>query len=223
MRQFGVMVKDKDGDVMATYYIVRHGETLANRGGILQGHLDVSLSELGKHQADLAGKALSKYRMDAIYSSDLDRTKETAKSIAKYQTCQLILDPRLREIHCGDMEGKTMRESRQLYPEFFLAFEKDALNAIRPGGGESIQNLYDRVSQAFKDIVNAHRDPSSNVVIVSHGGAIRCLLAYAAGIKVDPQSPAARNTSISTVSQAGDKLIVDVFDDVAHLSDPRSS
>jgi len=119
---------------MGSYYIVRHGETLANRSGILQGHLNVPLSGRGKRQAELVGKALSEFKIHAVYSSDLDRARETAAAIAKYHDCKLIPERRLREVHCGGMQGRTMDESRRLFPEFFKALQK--VHYIPPGQAE---------------------------------------------------------------------------------------
>ena len=202
---------------MATYYIVRHGQTLANRQGILQGHLDVPLSEHGKKQAELVAEALSRASIDAVYSSDLDRACATAQAIGKYHNLEPITDPRLREIHCGSSQGKTMEESRRLYPEFFTAFEKDPLNTPRPGGGESFADLCHRSVSALEDILQRH--PGSNVVIVTHGGVIRCLLAHADGVKPDPSSTTPANASISIISTQGGKLRVEKFNDTTHLAD----
>ncbi|MGI6162895.1 MAG: histidine phosphatase family protein [Bacillota bacterium] len=213
---FAVGRRIEDGETMGTYFIVRHGETLANRSGILQGHLNVPLSDHGRKQADLVGKALSKSKIHAVYSSDLDRARETAMAIARHHNCRLVLDRRLREIHCGYMQGKTMDESHNLYPEFFEAFGQDPLNAVRPGGGESVNDLYQRTTRALEDIIRNY--PESNVVIVTHGGVVRCLLAYADGIQVDPGSPTPANTSISVISKRGDNLQVDIFNDTAHLA-----
>ncbi|MGI6627713.1 MAG: histidine phosphatase family protein [Bacillota bacterium] len=201
---------------MGSYYIVRHGETLANRSGILQGHLNVPLSGRGKRQAELVGKALSEFKIHAVYSSDLDRARETAAAIAKYHDCKLIPERRLREVHCGGMQGRTMDESRRLFPEFFKALQKDPLYTARPGGGESYYDLCKRTTDALEDIAGSH--PDSNVVIVTHGGVVRCLLAYAAGAKLDPGSPTAANTSISIISKHKGKWQLDKFNDIAHLA-----
>jgi len=202
---------------MATYYIVRHGQTLANKEGILQGHLDVPLSEHGKKQAELVAKALSTADIDAVYSSDLDRARATAEIIGRYHNLDPILDPRLREIHCGSLQGRTMEDSRKLFPEFFMAFREDPINAVRPGGGESFADLYHRSVSFFQEVL--HKHPDSNVVIVTHGGVIRCLLAYANAVEPDPSSPTPANASISIISKENGNLRVKRVSDTTHLAD----
>lgn len=199
---------------MGTYYLVRHGETEANQAGILQGHLNIPLSAQGRKQAELLARALSEIEIDAVYTSDLDRARATAQAIMKYHKCKMIIDRRLREVHCGVLQGKTIAESKEKYPDFFKALKKDPLRVPRPGG-ESYQDLYERATRAFEDIYE--RYPDSTVVIVTHGGVIRCLLAYARGEIVDPSSPTPINASISIVTRDQNGWSVEKFNDVEHL------
>lgn len=199
---------------MGTYYIIRHGETRANQSGIIQGHLDVPLAERGKRQAELVGKALSAVRLDAVCTSDLSRACETAQAIVRYQKCKLIVDSRLRELHCGEMQGLTFAASRERFPEFFQAFERDPLKTRRPGG-ESLFDLYERSCRALEEIYRNY--PEGNVAIVSHGGVVKCLLAYAAGQEVDPASPVVANASISVISRHDKGWHVLKVNDVEHL------
>ncbi|HHY35778.1 MAG TPA: histidine phosphatase family protein [Firmicutes bacterium] len=199
---------------MGTYYLIRHGETKANQGGIIQGHMDVPLAEIGKKEAELVGKALSVIRLDAVYSSDLSRARETAQAIVRYQKCKLILDSRLRELHCGEMQGLTLAASRERFPEFFQAFQRDPLRTKRPGG-ESLLDLYERSCRALEEIYRNY--PEGNVAIVSHGGVIKCLMAYAAGQEVDPASPVVANASISVISRDDKGWHVLKVNDVEHL------
>lgn len=201
---------------MNNYYLVRHGQTSANLSGILQGHMNVPLSGHGRKQADLVGQALSKTKIDAVYSSDLDRAKQTAMAIAKHHNCKLILDRRLREVHCGAMQGKTMKHCRQIYPEFFQAIKADPLNVPRPKGGESDNDLFQRVIRALEDI--EHNCPNSDVAIVTHGGVVRCLLSYAQKGCLDPGLPTVANTSINIISKNDGKWQVKKVNDVAHLA-----
>ncbi len=201
---------------MSNYYIVRHGQTLANLKGILQGHLNVPLSDHGRTQARLVGEALSKVKIDAVYSSDLDRAKETAVEIARHHKCKLVLDRRLREVHCGTMQGKTMKECREVYTEFFEAIKANPGSIPRPGGGESDNDLYQRATRALEDI--QHNCPGSNVAIVTHGGVVRCLLSYVQKGQFDPGLPTVANTSISIISNRDGKWQLGKLNDVAHLA-----
>ncbi len=162
---------------MVTFYVVRHGETAANRGGVFQGHMDVPLSDRGRRQAELVGKALSGVRFDRVYSSDLSRAAETAKAIMRYQDCSLVLDRRLREINGGKMQGLTEEEVACRFPGFAADLESDRYHTRRPGG-ESYSDLDERVARAMDDIYNWHKcvPGGAIVAVVSHGGAIRSML-----------------------------------------------
>ena len=87
--------------------IIRHGETEENKKGIVQGQIPGHLSELGKEQAKKVAKRLSKEKINVIYSSDLDRAKNTAQEIAKFHKKTLFeLKQELRERNWGNLQGK---------------------------------------------------------------------------------------------------------------------
>ena len=82
--------------------ITRHGETEENKAGIIMGHLHGTLSENGKEQAKKVALRLKEEKIDAIYSSDLARSSDTAKEIAKYHPkTPLIFAKDLREKYLG--------------------------------------------------------------------------------------------------------------------------
>lgn len=197
------------------FYIVRHGQTAANKGGIIQGHLNVPLSDHGRLQAKLVGEALSKVKIEAVYSSDLDRAKDTAVEIAKHHNCKLILDRRLREVHCGIMQGKTMEECKKLFPEFWEARKTNPELVPRPGGGESDRDLYERVMRAFFDI--QRECPGMDVAIVTHGGPVRCIVSYVLYGKFDPTLPTVANSSITVISNTDGKWRLVKSNDTSHL------
>lgn len=164
---------------MLTVYVIRHGETEANKNGVFQGHLDVPLSKAGYKQAEEVAKALKDVRFDAVYSSDLSRAYETAKAIMKYQDCCLIRDTRLREVNGGKLQGLTNSEIGERFPEFQKAFSEHRYAARRPGG-ESFADLDERVQRAMEDFLSWNKDkPGSTICVVSHGGAIRGILKLA--------------------------------------------
>ena len=200
-------------------YIVRHGQTADNAKGILQGHRNTPLSALGKLQAKLVGEALSVAKIDVVYSSDLDRAKETAEEIARHHPCKLILDRRLREAHVGSMQGKTLEECRKLYPRFFDAIKNDQGGTPRPGGGESNNDLYERATSVFEDIRRNH--PDSKVVMVTHGGTTRCLLSCALKGRLVQGLPTVGNASISTLCFKKGKWELCGFNDTDHLRSPN--
>lgn len=158
---------------MTTFILVRHGETDWNRDGRFQGHADPPLNARGRRQAQALADLLTGERIDAIYSSDLRRAYETAQAVAARRGLDVVVDPELRERDVGEWSGLTLPEIEERFPE--------ELRRFRDGGrsiGESREALTDRVVGATRRIAAAH--PDGQVLVVSHGGALR-MLRHAAG------------------------------------------
>ncbi|GAB2224015.1 hypothetical protein Drorol1_Dr00004761 [Drosera rotundifolia] len=196
--------------------LVRHGETDWNALGKLQGQLDVDLNEVGRQQAVAVAERLStEPHVSAVYSSDLKRAYETAEIIAaKCGALKVIRDPTLRERHLGYLQGHVYSELNRLKPEAYRAFISAKSDQEIPGGGESIDQLYQRCTSSLQRIAEKHR--GERVIVVSHGGVIRSLYRRAApkgrsGGKV-------HNTSVGIIRLAeGDVLSVQLWNDISHL------
>lgn len=154
--------------------LVRHGETDWNKGHRWQGHIDIPLNAAGKEQAGAVAKFLSRESIDVIYASDLQRAHQTATAIGKLHNLQVMTDSRLREIAFGEWEGLTADDIDARHGagthEAFLA---DRLHKIPPKG-ETVEALFNRVSEFINETPLKHRNQS--VVVVSHGGALRAIL-----------------------------------------------
>lgn len=202
---------------MMTFYVMRHGETELNRAGVFQGHMDVPLSDKGRRQAELLGEALAGVRFDAVYSSDLSRAADTARAIMKHQSCTLILDRRLRELHGARSQGLAPHEMAEKYPEFDKAFRLDPVNTRWPGG-ESFADLQERVARAIDDIYewNAQRPGGGIVAVVGHGGVVRCILrqAYVDDLLMEQ---VVGNCTITVLQRDGNTWTVLRLDDGEHL------
>ena len=157
---------------MTRLVLLRHGETDWNREGRYQGQADPPLNEEGRHQAEALVGRLAGRGMETIYSSDLRRASETARILAARLGLPLMLDPRLREIHQGEWEGRWVEDIMQTYPEAWALRWKEPLRARAPGG-ESILEVEARVSQAVEEIASVH--PNGVVLIVSHALALASL------------------------------------------------
>jgi broad specificity phosphatase PhoE len=160
---------------MTRFYLVRHGATEWNINKRAQGQADVPLTAEGRVQADEAAERLAKVHLDAVYSSDLSRARDTAEEIAKPHDLDVIEDPDLREIDQGDWTGLTTDEIRERWPDRWGPARH--YNA-RPGG-ESPQQVRTRALAALERIAEKH--PDGEVAIVSHGGTIRWISAEALG------------------------------------------
>ncbi|XP_047317539.1 phosphoglycerate mutase-like protein 4 [Impatiens glandulifera] len=158
----------------AEIVVIRHGETEWNACGKIQGHLDVELNDVGKEQAEAVANRLSKEsKLSAVYSSDLKRALVTAERIASIcGVGEVIKDKNLRERHLGDLQGTVYAAAPEVCPAAYKAFSSPRDQEI-PGGGESLQQLYDRGTSILQKIADKHI--GERVAVVSHGGLIRAL------------------------------------------------
>ena len=165
-----------------TLWFVRHGESTWNASRLVQGQAGGSvLTAKGRREAARAAARLSDISVAAIYSSDLDRARETAAIIATVLRVPLHLDPALRERSFGDAEGHPLIELDTAASGIEGDRVVDA--GARPPAGESLSELYERV-QAFITTLE-WRAPDGDVLVVTHGGVIRVAEAYCNGVAVD--------------------------------------
>ena len=160
---------------MTKVFLVRHGATLWNIEKRAQGHADIDLSDEGRKQAAAVATELAHEELSAVYSSDLKRAFDTAKTIADSHGLEVIVDPDFREIDQGEWEGLTTDEIQARWPD--LWGPNRHYNA-RPGG-ESPQQVKKRSLAALGRAVASN--PDSSIAVVSHGGTIRWLSAEALG------------------------------------------
>ncbi len=155
--------------------MIRHGET-ANAGKVrFNGHHDVALSERGREQLRLVSDALKTCSIEAVYSSDLKRTMESARIIAHPHALELTTFPELRELSFGEWEGLSLDEVEEQHPGKYLKLFEN-IDVERPPGGESFLELQKRVVPKFLEIIRKH--PSQSIVILAHGGVNRTLLSH---------------------------------------------
>lgn len=150
---------------MTTLYLVRHGETPWNVAGRYQGQLDPPLTEHGRQQARAAAAQLAAQGISAIYSSDLARAYQTAQALADDLGLPIIIDKRLREINQGEWQGVLIGDIRAGWPAELHGWEHDPWRH-HPPGGESLQQVQQRLFAAINDIPAAH--PGQKVAVFSH-------------------------------------------------------
>lgn len=96
---------------MTTLGIIRHGSTHWNKEGRAQGNSNIPLDQAGLSEAYKLAERLATEKWNVIYSSDLLRAKQTAEAIEKnVENIEIHLDPRLREVSGGQIEGTTEDE-----------------------------------------------------------------------------------------------------------------
>jgi broad specificity phosphatase PhoE len=160
---------------MTRLILIRHGETDWNVEGRWQGHADVPLNPRGHRQAEEIARTLSGTRLDALYTSDLERTLQTAAPLARNQQLQIKIDPRLREIDQGEWQGLLVSEIQIRYAKEFRQRRENPLE-VAPPGGETALQVRERVLAAVQDILDAH--PGQTVALISHGFALAVIRAY---------------------------------------------
>jgi probable phosphoglycerate mutase len=150
--------------------LVRHGETVWNAEGRIQGQFDVPLSEVGLAQAEALAAALENERFDAIYSSDLERVRQTAQPVAHRLGLPILLEPGLRERHYGKFQTIGYREAKQLHPEEFARMSARDPEFDFGGTGESLRAFAERIGTTLRAIVARHA--GGRVLVLTHGGVL---------------------------------------------------
>ncbi len=181
-------------------YLVRHGESIYNAEGRVQGQEDVPLSELGLRQSRAAAEALSTFPVERIYSSPLRRALQTAEVIAARLGLPILLDDRLKELHAGIFQGKLRRELPQLFPEEYAAWSSGDPYYVIPGGQSRFQ-VRQRGEAALREIAERHR---GHTVVVGHGALFRFALGALVGGNHCPELPPLVNGSITRLAYWGE-------------------
>ena len=159
---------------MGHWYLVRHGETDWNLNGRIQGQSDVPLNATGIRQVSHLAQRLEDIHFDAVYSSDLARTHETAQIITSGRDIEIAADPDLREFSFGEWEGLTDTEIEARQPGALSERISAGNEAFAAPGGENTWQVLDRVRRFCERTAKRH-DPSDDVLVVAHGGSIRAL------------------------------------------------
>lgn len=195
--------------------IVRHGETDWNAARRVQGQIDIPLNAAGRAQAAATAAGLAGRRFDAIYSSDLARTWQTAEPIAAVLGLTLHAAPALRERHFGKLQGLTGAEAQQRFPALYAAhaardpeFDLD--------GGESLVVFAARVSDALRGLAAAHQ--GQTLLLVAHGGVLDIAYRLATGRGlVEPRDFPIPNAALNWLEFRADAWRIVAWGDQDHL------
>ena len=195
---------------------MRHGETSWNQERRIQGgSSDVELSEVGKEQAARVGLALKNTEIDAIYSSPLKRALETAQAIADHHNLKVQVEPDLREMEVGDLEGVSIAELGTTFSQFLLNW-RQGMGTEKLPGGESMAELAYRVWAIIQSIKSKHDD--GNIVVVSHFFTCVATICKALGWPITTVERIRVQTgSISTIDFADGQPRLVSLGDTCHL------
>jgi alpha-ribazole phosphatase len=156
----------------ARLILVRHGESVLGASHRYAGHRDTPLTSRGRAQALSLRPRLEKLRPDFIFSSDLQRCRQTAALMAPDRAIRT--SPHLRELDFGAWDGMTADACLRRDPGRFDRWMKNPWRC-RPPGGESLAQLSKRVRGFVAAVVREF--PNRNLAIITHGGPLRVLLA----------------------------------------------
>lgn len=160
------------GKPATTFGVIRHAETVWNREKRIQGHQDSPLTPEGEMMADRWGMTLRAFPWARILSSDTGRAVATATRINAHLQVPMETDPRLRELDWGSWTTKTVTQLRQEEGELLAAQERAGWD-FRPPQGETRRSQLARCRQALREA--AGRYPGDSILVVTHGGVIKCL------------------------------------------------
>ncbi|EHG6001914.1 MULTISPECIES: 2,3-diphosphoglycerate-dependent phosphoglycerate mutase GpmB [Escherichia] len=208
---------------MLQVYLVRHGETQWNAERRIQGQSDSPLTAKGEQQAMQVATRAKELGITHIISSDLGRTRRTAEIIAQACGCDILLDPRLRELNMGVLETRnidSLTEEEENWRRQLVNGTKDG----RIPQGESMLELSERMHSVLASCLELPQ--GSRPLLVSHGIALGCLVSTILGLPAWAERRLRlRNCSISRVDYQESQWlasgwVVETAGDVSHLDAP---
>jgi probable phosphoglycerate mutase len=211
-------------------YLVRHGESVSNFEGRVQGQEDIELSDLGRVQARQvadwsrklsASPAAAQASISEVWSSPLRRARETAAEIAAALGLPVMLEEGLCELHAGIFQGHLWADLEAEFPDEVAQWRSGDVHYRIPGG-ESRAQLAARGRAAIEML--AGRD-TPGMIVVAHGGVLTAALGSmlgrehpllaAAGERPFTKLPALANCSVTQLEWPGPRLVS--FNETGHL------
>jgi probable phosphoglycerate mutase len=165
---------------MTVVYLIRHGQNDYVKQGRLAGRLPgVHLNDVGREQATIVAEALKSSKLQAVYSSPLERATETAKPVAAAQGLKVVSLKGLSEIDIGKWQGLSLRAARRrkLWPTI-----QQRPSLARFPEGESFLEAQSRIVEALEAIRTKH---SGAIACVSHADPIKLAIAHYIGMPID--------------------------------------
>ena len=195
-------------------YCIRHGESLYNAEGRVQGQSDVALSPFGLRQGEAVAEALSRKPIDAIYASPLSRAMQTAEVVAERLDLPIRTDGRLKEVHAGVFQDRLRAELQRDLPEELARWQSEDLDYVIPGG-ESRRDLMGRGREVLESIA---REDHQHAAVIAHGRLLVVTLKHLVGMAPTDSPRSLQNASITTLTTNGSgQFEVLAWDEVDHL------
>ncbi|MHB8509474.1 MAG: histidine phosphatase family protein [Candidatus Dormibacteria bacterium] len=170
---------------MPTLILARHGQTVYNASGRIQGQIDPDLSELGREQSRRLGLRLRRRAFARVICSDLRRARDTAAAACPGMEAAFDVDADLREVGLGEWEGRTGGEIAASHPVLWQRWTESASWDLVPGG-EGNAAFVARVRRGVARALEGATD-EAEILVVTHIGVIRLILGLALCLDLDRQ------------------------------------
>ncbi len=206
---------------MMRLILVRHGQTEWNAGGRYQGQSNVALSDTGRKQAKFLAERFPVKPLDAIYTSDLDRAKETAECVGEKLGVSVRPEKAFRELSFGDWEGLTYQEISSRWPKEAEKLFTAPDELVIPHG-ETFQELQKRALDKIQLLYKNHIDQT--VAVFAHGAINKTILAglmhiplhYLWSLRQD-------NTAVNILRLDDGYVMVELINSTSHLGEDMIS
>jgi probable phosphoglycerate mutase len=162
-------------------YMVRHGQTAASRENRFSGTSDPPLTAVGEAMAEAFAQAYASLQWEAIYTSPMLRTRQTADALCRLTGVRSIVEDGLKEIDYGEWEGLRQDEVKERWPAAFEHWADDVASRGTPGG-ETAFHVAARAMRVVEGIRARHE--RGNVLLVSHKAALRVITCALLGLDV---------------------------------------
>ena len=199
--------------------LIRHGSTEWNEGEgeRFRGRAEIELNEFGLRQAEATAVRLSRYRLDAIYSSPLKRALATAEIIASPFELKIIPLLDLIDIDYGSWQGLSLREAQAQDSQLYHLWQQSPHLVAFPNG-ESLTTVRMRASAAVDSLLARHA--GETIVLLSHKVVCKVLLCYFLSLDNSHFWQIEQDTAAISIVEARDGIfILKLLNDTCHLGD----
>lgn len=195
--------------------LIRHGETSWNECRRFQGVSDIELSPKGEWQARRLAVALRGENIAAIFSSPLARARQTAEVIRRSHDCPLRTDERLKELNLGDLEGLTLEEVREKFPEFLGKWGTDPEGTRLPNG-ETLKEVDQRTASCLEMLCRQY--PEETLAAIAHSFVNQTIICRALQLPLNHFRRIRQDaTGVSMIEFLPRIVIVHRLNDTCHL------
>lgn len=199
---------------MTRLLLCRHGRSVWNAQGRIQGRADPPLDGVGREQARRLAERLREEDVVALFTSPQRRAQETAEIVGRALDVPVVPDERLREHDVGDLTGLTWEQVWEQYPEFAQAWA-EAREEVQIPGADTYGPFRTQVVAAFCDILSRYAEGS--VGVVTHGGTLGTYLNHLIGLPTLFSPFRFANGSLSVVEVNPLRPRIVLLNDVCHL------